>query len=63
MQVLDLDENELRGGEALPSQLGNLTQLQEVSLGANRLSGCIPAGWSGGEHNDLDEVDLPFCAE
>ncbi len=29
---------------SIPPELGNLSQLQGFSLGANQLSGCIPAG-------------------
>ena len=40
--------------------LSNLTNLK---LSENRLTGCVPAALGDVARNDLDDLALPFCAQ
>ena len=57
---LDLYDNQLRG--EIPSELGDLSNLESLYLSGNRLSGCIPEGLRDVKDNDLDDLVLPFCS-
>ncbi len=57
---LGLAQNDLSG--EIPAAMGNLAQLEELYLADNRWDGCLPAVWEDVEENDLEELDLPFCA-
>ena len=45
----------------LPAELGNLTNLEELYVGENQLSGCIPEGLRGVPYGDYFVLGLPFC--
>jgi len=53
---LDLDFNGLSG--PLPPQLGNLANMEAMSLGGNELSGCSPAGLMEIRTNALGDPGL-----
>ena len=57
---LYLRDNRLSG--AIPSELGNLTNLTALYLAGNQLTGCIPAVWRNVAQNDLNSLNLFFCA-
>ena len=57
---LYLSDNRLSG--EIPMELGSLSNLQRLLLSDNRLSGCIPEGLRDVASNDLEDLDLPFCA-
>ena len=46
----------------IPSELGSLSNLEELFLSGNQLTGCIPVGIAGVANNDLSQLGLPFCA-
>ena len=65
---MDLGDNQLTG--TIPSELGNLANLERLHLASNQLTGCIPAALRDvGDDNpdndpdhDLSELGLPlFC--
>ena len=56
---LVLDSNQLSG--PIPSELGNLDNLQWLSLGGNQLSGCVPAKLLDVPSNDVASLGLPSC--
>ena len=61
---LRLAENNLKG--EIPGEIGEQIQLpylQELTLGGNRLSGCIPDGLQDVERNDLSDLGLPRCSD
>ena len=60
LEYLDLERNRLSG--EIPSELENLTNLEEYYLSGNRLEGCVPEAWKNVMENDLDILDIPFCA-
>ena len=41
--------------------MGSLTNLTNLRLSGNQLTGCIPNGLRGIETNDLSQLGLPFC--
>ena len=45
----------------IPAELGGLTDLRELWLGGNQLSGCIPAGLETIPNSDLATLRLSFC--
>ena len=45
----------------IPSELGDLSNLEELYLSGNQLTGCIPAGLRDVAHNDVNVLSLPFC--
>ena len=46
----------------IPAALGDLTNLSELYLSGNELTGCVPVGLRDvAEENDLGELDLPDC--
>jgi len=57
---LGLEGNQLSG--TIPTELGNLTALMSLSLSWNQLSGCLPVAWKYVVENDLEQLDLPYCA-
>ena len=63
LQRLSLADNLLTG--QIPPGLDNLESLQALYLSRNLLTGCLPAAWRisiGNDNNDLNQLDLPFCA-
>ena len=60
LRELYLSHNQLSG--AIPPELGSLTNLRELYLSGNELSGCIPEGLRNIAVNDLNSLDIPFCA-
>ena len=60
LTYLDLGWNQLGG--TVPPELGNLGNLDALYLAGNRLSGCLPAVWKYVVENDLERLDLPYCA-
>ena len=42
--------------------MGNLSSLQELLIGGNEFTGCIPHELQGVYTNDLQQLPLPFCA-
>ena len=60
LQLLDLGTNYLSG--EIPAELSNLSNLSELQLLGNQLTGCVPVGLRDvAEENDLGELDLPDC--
>ena len=60
LTALSLSDNQLSG--TVPPELGNLANLDTLYLAGNRLTGCQLAVWKYVEYNDLDQLDLPYCA-
>ena len=58
---LSLASNGLSG--SIPSELGDLENLQTLHLSGNVLSGCIPASLYAVATNDLADAGIPSCAE
>ena len=56
-----LDNNQLTG--EIPTELGNLSNLQWLYLGGNLLTGCVPDGLRDVPNNDIVSLGLPFCSE
>ena len=54
-----LDGNQLSG--TIASELGNLANLEHLSLGGNQLSGCVPAKLLDVSSNDVAGLGLPSC--
>ena len=48
---------------SIPKELGNLSNLQELYLGGNLLTGCVPDGLRDVPNNDIARLGLPFCSE
>ncbi|MCY4605762.1 MAG: hypothetical protein OXE49_16140, partial [Gemmatimonadetes bacterium] len=50
---------------SIPTSLGQLPVLREVTVRGNRFTGCFPAGWSDliDQNTDFDEAGLPFCGD
>ena len=59
--VLDLAENELNG--EIPSEIGDLANLEKLYLSGNRLSGCVSGALLAVKSTDRDELGLSFCPE
>ena len=59
LEGLWLADNHLTG--PIPPELGNLSDLVWLRLAGNQLTGCVPAGLQGVQHNDFDDLALPFC--
>ena len=57
---LDLSGNSLTG--EIPSELALLFNLEEVRLSGNSLTGCIPIALEAVPTNDLDMLNLLYCA-
>ena len=57
---LGLEGNQLSG--TIPTELGNLTALTKLNLRWNQLRGCLPAVWKHVVEDDLERLDLPYCA-
>ena len=45
----------------IPTELGNLSNLYDLRLASNPLSGCIPNALTRVTHNDLAELRLLLC--
>ena len=46
----------------IPPELGGLSNLTELFLDGNQLTGCVPVGLRDvAEENDLGELELPDC--
>ena len=60
MQGLRLHDNRLTG--AIPAELTYLASLQRLHLSGNSLTGCIPGALRNLGNNDLDQLELPYCA-
>ena len=59
---LDLSDNDLEG--EIPVELVKLRSLEKHFLSGNDdLEGCIPAALLEVEDNDLDELELDYCAD
>ena len=56
---LDLRDNQLSG--SIPSELGNLTNLQVLELRDNQFSGCVPVKLLDMTSNDVASLGLPSC--
>ena len=57
---LDLSSNALTG--SIPAELGLLINLEEVRLSGNSLTGCIPVALKDVATNDLNSLNLRYCA-
>ena len=51
--------NQLTG--QIPTEMGNLTNLELITLDGNRFTGCIPIGLRNVSENDFAKLGLPFC--
>ena len=47
----------------IPPELGRLSNLQDLYLGGNLLTGCVPDGLRDVPNNDFVRLGLPFCSE
>ena len=56
---LNLLDNQLSG--EIPPELGGLSNLADLYLSGNQLSGCIPSGLRYVPQNDFSDTRLPFC--
>ena len=56
---LSLLDNQLSG--EIPPELGGLSNLADLYLSGNQLSGCIPSGLRYVPQNDFSDMRLPFC--
>ena len=56
---LSLGGNQLSG--PIPSELGNLVNLQKLGLADNQLSGCVPVKLLDMTSNDVASLGLPSC--
>ena len=56
---LDLNGKQLSG--SIPSELGNLANLEVLELHYNQLSGCVPAKLLDVPNNDVVSLRLPSC--
>ena len=45
----------------IPSELGDLSNLEELYLFGNQLTGCIPEGLRDVANSDLSLLNLPDC--
>ena len=57
---LDLSGNNLTG--EIPSELGMLFNLEEIRLSGNSLTGCFPIALEAVPTNDLNMLNLLYCA-
>ena len=57
---LSLSQNGLTG--EIPTELGDLSNLEDLYLSGNQLTGCIPAALRDVPNNDLNQLGLPFCS-
>ena len=46
---------------SIPSELGNLDNLEYLYLDGNQLSGCVPAKLLDVPSNDVARLGLPSC--
>ena len=46
---------------SIPESLGNLDNLQRLTLRQNQLDGCVPQGLRDVASNDFDDLSLQFC--
>ena len=61
LERLWLSGNQLTGD--IPLELGNLANLEWITLRGNQLTGCIPDEFRNISYGDIDQLDLPYCAE
>ena len=60
LEEIRLENNDLSG--PVPWQLGNLENLEMLLLQENRLTGCLPEVLRDVATNDLESLNLPYCA-
>ncbi len=60
LTTLDLSTNSLTG--EIPTELGWLSNLEELRLSGNQLTGCVPVVLKDVATNDLNLLNLLYCA-
>ena len=60
LRDLELGHNLLTDG--IPSELEGLSNLEHLYLEGNGFTGCIPSGLQDVENNDLNLLELTYCA-
>ena len=60
LKTLDLSSNQLTG--EIPHEIGWLSNLEEIRLSGNSLTGCIPIALETVASNDLELLNLLYCA-
>ena len=47
----------------IPTELGNLFNLEWIALRGNQLTGCVPDEFHDVPYGDVSQLGLPYCAE